>query len=182
MNPPSHRQDLDFCFDIHELGRRAGAMMTAEREIAAPSDWGTPVLGLKPGSVIDLEAQFESVVEGVWVSGSATVELVGSCSRCLDPIAEQLAVELHEMFKYADLADNENDDDDLPLVLDDYVDLEVTIRDAVVLALPLAPVCDTSCLGLCSICGVSLSENPNHAHEQVDPRWEILSQLKKEDY
>ena len=51
---------------------------------------------------------------------------------------------------------------------------EVTLRDAVVLALPLQPVCQEDCLGLCSECGARLSDDPDHHHEAVDPRWAAL--------
>ena len=181
MSSAPRIQDSEFQFDIHEMGRRAGAMMTTERQVAAPADWGNAVMGFKPGSAIDIDAQFESVMEGVWVSGTAEVELEGSCSRCLDPIEDRLSIDLQEMFQYDDLDAKEEGEDDLPLVVADHVDLEGTIRDAVVLGMPLAPVCDTRCLGLCSVCGVRLSEDPDHTHEQVDPRWEILNQLKKEE-
>lgn len=163
------------------MGRRAGAMMTEQRQIPAPSGWGSAVMDFKPDSSIDVDAQFESVIEGVWVSGTAKVDLVGSCARCLDPIEDRMTIDLQEMFQYEDLDQKEDDDDELPLVVDDEVDLESTIRDAVVLGMPLAPVCDTRCLGLCSVCGIRLSEDPDHTHEQVDPRWEILNQLKKEE-
>ncbi len=163
------------------MGRRAGAMMTEQRQIKAPEGWGSAVLDFKSGSSIDVDAQFESVIEGVWVSGTANIELEGACARCLDPIEDQMTIELQEMFQYEDLDEKESDDDDLPLVVNDEVDLEPTLRDAVVLGMPVAPVCDTRCLGLCSVCGIRLSEDPDHTHEQVDPRWEILNQLKKEE-
>lgn len=182
MTSVPHAQDSPFQFDIQEMGRRAGAMMIVERQIPAPTDWGNAVMGFKADSTIDVDAQFESVIEGVWVSGTAEVELEGSCSRCLDPVVEQVAFDLQEMFQYPEIDEAAANEDDLPLVVDEQVDLEATIRDAVVLGMPLAPVCDTNCLGLCSICGVRLSEDPDHAHEQVDPRWEILNQLKKEDH
>ena len=60
-------------------------------------------------------------------------------------------------------------------LVDDYIDLEPLLRDAVVLALPLAPVCREDCPGLCPDCGARLADvEPGHGHEQVDPRWAAL--------
>jgi uncharacterized protein len=59
----------------------------------------------------------------------------------------------------------------------DFFDLEPVLRDAVVLALPLQPVCREDCLGLCSECGALLNEDPDHHHDAADPRWAALQGL-----
>lgn len=48
------------------------------------------------------------------------------------------------------------------------------LRDAVVLALPMQPVCQDDCPGLCSECGVRLADDPDHHHDAVDIRWAAL--------
>ena len=69
----------------------------------------------------------------------------------------------------------EADDDEVGRLVDDMIDLEPLIRDAVVLALPLAPVCRDDCPGLCPDCGARLDDvGPDHGHDQVDPRWAAL--------
>jgi len=62
-------------------------------------------------------------------------------------------------------------------VVEDLLDLEPVVHDAVVLELPLQPVCDEDCPGLCAECGVRLLDDPDHAHETVDPRWAALGAL-----
>ena len=60
----------------------------------------------------------------------------------------------------------------------EIIDLERPIRDAIVLALPINPLCDEDCEGLCPECGQKWSELPeDHAHESIDPRWSGLSGL-----
>ena len=152
-------------------------MVRVHRTAPAPSDLGTAVIGVPEGSEIDLELQLESVVEGVYVTGTATIRAVGECSRCLDPMVTEDAVELQELYRYPDNDHRANDDDDLPVLEDDLLDLEPILRDAVVLALPLAPVCDDDCPGLCPRCGVRLADDPTHEHDQIDPRWAALEGL-----
>jgi uncharacterized protein len=152
-------------------------MVRVHRAAPAPSDLGTAVIGVPEGSEIDLELQLESVVEGVYVTGTATIRAVGECSRCLDPMVTEHGVELQELYRYADNDYRASDDDDLPVLEDDLLDLEPMLRDAVVLALPLAPVCDDDCPGLCPRCGVRLVDDPLHEHDQIDPRWAALEGL-----
>ena len=57
----------------------------------------------------------------------------------------------------------------------DLLDLEPVLRDAVVLALPLTPLCRPDCAGLCAECGERLDDLPDdHAHDAPDPRWAAL--------
>ena len=55
----------------------------------------------------------------------------------------------------------------LPLDASGLLDLEPALRDAVVLELPLSPLCEDGCQGLCVECGVRLADaEPGHRHEQ----------------
>ena len=166
-------------FSTRELGRRAGAMRAVHRDVPAPGDdrrIGLEVLGVPPGATIALDLRLESVSEGVYVSGTAVVPLAGECSRCLDELTDEVTVELGELFAYPDsLTDETTDDDELPRVVGEYVDLEQTVRDAVVIDLPLAPLCADDCPGLCPECGERRADlGPDHGHETLDPRWAAL--------
>ena len=62
------------------------------------------------------------------------------------------------------------------------VDLEQTVRDAVVLALPLAPLCTDDCPGLCPECGGRRADlGPDHGHDTLDPRWAALRERASAD-
>ncbi|HEX2299870.1 MAG TPA: YceD family protein, partial [Pseudonocardiaceae bacterium] len=63
-------------------------------------------------------------------------------------------------------------------VVDDLVDIEPVVRDAVLLALPQAPLCREDCAGLCPECGAKRDElDPEHRHETMDPRWAALQRF-----
>ncbi len=61
----------------------------------------------------------------------------------------------------------------------DLLDLEPALRDTVVLALPMSPLCREDCPGLCVECGVPLADaGPGHRHEDApDPRWAGLKKF-----
>ncbi|GGO93839.1 YceD family protein [Wenjunlia tyrosinilytica] len=177
LNRLDHRDPL--VFDTRELGRRPGSMKRVSRTISAPADLGVEVIGVPEGATVELEMRLESVMEGVLVTGTATAPLKGECVRCLDPLERELEAEFQEMYSYPDADDRGSDaeegDEEEVLVLEgDMFDLEPVLRDAVVLALPLQPVCREDCLGLCSECGARLSDDPGHHHETVDIRWAAL--------
>jgi uncharacterized protein len=74
--------------------------------------------------------------------------------------------------------DTEQDDEERYLA-GDLLDLEPVLRDAVVLALPMSPLCREDCPGLCVECGMPLAgAGPGHRHDEApDPRWAALKQL-----
>jgi uncharacterized protein len=166
--------------DTRELGRRPGSQRHVERTVPAPADLGIEVLRVPEGSPVELDLRLEAVMEGVLVSGTAHAELQGECVRCLEPIVDEVEVELQELYVYEDhaLPPEEGDDDEVSVLQDDLVDLEPALRDAVVLALPFQPLCMDDCPGLCPECGARLADDPDHTHEApIDPRWAALTEL-----
>lgn len=154
----------------------------------APAGIGIMSIGVPAGSGIECDVRLESVIEGVLVSGTARVRLEGECSRCLDPISDELEVDLQELYVYPEtdargrvVTSDADEDDEQRYVVDDHVDLEPLLRDAVVLDLPLAPVCRDDCPGLCSQCGARLADDPEHHHDVIDPRWAALGGLLEAD-
>ncbi len=153
------------------------------RSAPAPADLGIDVLGVPEGSPIELDLRLEAVMEGVLVTGTARVQLEGECSRCLDPVEDDLEVELQELYAYDDEHDMpEEEDEDVSRLDGDLLDLEPLVRDAVVLSLPFRPLCRDDCPGLCAECGAHLADDPEHHHgERIDPRWAALAQLTELD-
>ena len=174
--------------DVRTLQRRPGSMTTLTRRVPAPAGLGVAMARVPEGSPIDLDLRLESVLEGVLVTGSADLQISAECSRCLDPVGWHEEFDLTELFRYpptdahgAVVEEEDESDDPLPVLLDDLIDLQPTLRDAVVLDLPLAPLCSEDCLGLCSECGARLEDDPQHAHETTDPRWAALAALADPD-
>ncbi|HEX4360099.1 MAG TPA: YceD family protein [Pseudonocardia sp.] len=162
--------------NTRELGRRPGTMRTYQRTIPAPEGFGLEVIGIPVGAPINLELRLESASEGVFVSGTAHAEIVGECSRCLEPIADEITVRLGELFAYPDTATvATTDEDEVSRVVDDLIDTEQMVRDVVVLELPLVPLCQEDCRGLCPECGERWADlAPEHSHETIDARWAAL--------
>lgn len=173
-------------FDTRELGRRPGTLKRLSRTVEAPRDLGNEVIGVPEGAPIELDLRLESVMDGVLVTGTARAAVKGECVRCLEPLERELDADFQEMFSYPDAddrsrpaesGDDAEDEEDTFFVEDDLFDLEPVLRDAVVLSLPLQPVCQDDCPGLCSDCGARLADDPDHHHDAVDARWAALQEL-----
>jgi uncharacterized protein len=143
---------------------------------------------------VALEVRFEAVSEGVLATGTAIAPLGGECARCLTPLTSSVTVSFQELYLYADGRhdkqgkhdrhdrhdeEDEQDEQELYHLNGDQLDLESAFRDAVVLALPMSPLCREDCPGLCAECGAPLADaGPDHRHDEAtDPRWAALKQL-----
>jgi uncharacterized metal-binding protein YceD (DUF177 family) len=163
--------------DLRELGRRAGSLQEIDRTLPAPAGWRVELIGVPEGAEVRLRLRLESVMEGVLVSGELDVPVEGSCARCLEPVEDTLELDVQELFAYSgSTTEATSEEDEVRRVDGDFLDLEPMVRDAVVLSLPLAPVCSEDCSGLCVDCGQRLDDlPPDHTHEVIDPRWAGLA-------
>ena len=182
--PPAHRPTtrLDprqpFVLDVRELGRRPGSMRAIRTEIPAPAGMSVGMAAIPDGEPLTLDLRLESVVEGVLVSGTVTAPLTGECARCLTPVSDTVTVPLTDLFAYPDSATEQtSEEDEVSHLVGDMLDLEPVVRDALVLDLPLSPLCRDDCRGLCADCGERLDDLPaDHTHTTTDPRWAALAE------
>ena len=173
----------DFVFDTRVLGRGPGEFRDERRTAGAPDGLGSGLVLVPVGGDVVLDLRFEAVSEGVLVTGSAVAPLTGECARCLDPLTSTIEVSFQELYRYLPDPDEDENDAEERFLDGDFLDLEPAFRDAVVLALPLSPLCRDDCPGLCAECGAKLAEaGPDHGHgDKVDPRWGALAKLEIND-
>lgn len=123
------------------------------------------------------ELRAESVVEGILVTGGINAATRLECARCLKSFGGEVGLDVCELFVAP--GHEAGADDDSYRVRGTDLDLEPMIRDALVLALPLKPLCEEGCGGLCARCGRALENGRcDCEEEELDPRWAVLSQLK----
>lgn len=166
-------------FDTRTLGRLPGTARSEARIVSAPADLRVALASVPVGTDIKLTVMLEAVSGGVLVTVEAAVPVTGECARCLDPVTSSLDVAFRELYEPDQGLLAPGDDSDRRFLHGELVDLESAFRDAIVLALPLAPLCRADCEGLCVECGVRLADaGPGHDHDgSLDPRWARLRQL-----
>lgn len=168
-------------FDTRALGRQPGSARSETRIVPAPADLRVALASVPVGADVKLTIMLEAVSEGVLVTADVAAPVIGECARCLEPTASSVDVGFRELYEEGDArqAADDEDDSDRRFMDGQLIDLEPAFRDAVVLALPLAPLCRPDCEGLCAECGVRLADaGPGHDHAGApDPRWARLREL-----
>ncbi|MGH9121888.1 MAG: YceD family protein [Acidimicrobiales bacterium] len=124
-------------------------------------------------SEVEADLVLTAVLGGVEVAGHVRVPWEGVCRRCGTAVHGDLDAEVRELYRVKS-ADDDDDDESYPLGTED-LDLRPLARDAVLLDLPLAPLCRSDCRGLCPICGADLNQGECTC-ERVggDLRWAAL--------
>ena len=178
-----------FILNTHDLPRRAGEMKEYQLDIPAHVRIGVPLIAVPEGDLVELDLRLESVTEGVLASADIYAIAHGECIRCLDPVEVVIDRKIQELYRYEPTNEKgrkkRRDDEDVDLegeeelqMEGDLMDLEIPVIDAIILTLPVNPLCSDECLGLCPDCGEKWENLPEgHAHEVIDARWSGLDGL-----
>jgi DUF177 domain-containing protein len=119
--------------------------------------------------------------------GTVTTELELTCSRCLEPF--RLPVDAPFDVRYLPQSENAGDEreveeDDLSdaFYRDETIDLGQLMEEQFYLALPMKPLCEAACKGLCPNCGTNLNEDTCNCQVRwEDPRLASLKALINRD-
>jgi len=114
--------------------------------------------------------------EGILARAEIVTQVSLECVRCLEPFSLKLSLDLTERFLPASalaLAEEA-----FPIEANNIVVFDEPVRQAILLALPMRPLCSPNCRGLCSQCGQNLNTGQcNCQEEEIDPRLAVLKQL-----
>lgn len=118
------------------------------------------------------------------VTGRARTRLELECSRCLEPfeIPVEVSFELRYLPQAANTGEGEQEiaEDDLATAFyrEGAIDVLELLREQFQLALPMKPLHDEACRGLCPECGTNLNRTDcGHAPTWKDPRLAPLEGL-----
>jgi uncharacterized protein len=137
------------------------------------------------GSVVPATAEasavavLDSIDGGIEVTAVVSAPWQGECRRCLRPLHGELHSEVRELYRARGPHEAPDADEDTYPLAGDHLDLRPLVRDALLLELPLAPLCRDDCRGLCPTCGADLNLGPcTCLTNDVDPRWAALDALR----
>jgi uncharacterized protein len=170
--------DAPFLFNVAGLlGDGPGADRSydiTDAQVALPD-------GLELAEPIAGHVRLTRTNRGILADARLTTQLAGECARCLRPLSSPIDVVLDEEYlPSVDLhaghpVDTGEEPDALRLSDHHELDLEPSIRDAISLAEPIAPLDRPDCPGLCVTCGLPLDEGEHdHPDDDIDPRLEAL--------
>lgn len=113
--------------------------------------------------------------QGLLVQVRLSADVLAECVRCLIEFYQPLEINYTELYAF-----NRDSVTESGLLAPENgkIDLEQYIREEMLLAIPIGPLCNPDCKGLCPTCGANLNETTcNHEDENIDPRMTILRSL-----
>ena len=147
------------------------------------ADAGDPYRIVKP---VDLASEIHKDKDKFRLVGRVQTQLELACSRCVEPFG--LAVDAPFDLRYLPATeasaevDREIEENDLETSYyqDDQIDVNELMREQFYLVLPMKPLCQEGCRGLCVQCGTNLNVAPCEcAPAWEDPRLAPLKGLGK---
>jgi uncharacterized protein len=161
---------------VTELRRRPGNRAEVRRVV--PLDgMAVSSAAVPDGADAVVEVTLESLSDGVTARGAVTVPWEGECRRCLETTSGTLVAPIEEIYK-----DDPDEGETLPIA-GDAIELGQVVHDAVILGLPLAPLCREDCVGpepeqFPVGADDAAAEGGDDAERPMDPRWAALDELR----
>ena len=157
--------------NVVELLRWPGTTKDVVLSIAATDlEFGESRISDEP---VEINLHLEALSNGVTVNGTTSATWAGECRRCLTPMSARMTIDLSELYQQMP------DDSEAYVIDNDQINLLPMVRENLLLAVPLGPLCREDCPGFCPHCGKDLSESECSCDNiVVDPRWAALETLK----
>ena len=125
------------------------------------------------------------VIQDIRLKGKLDTSIEVLCARCLEPVVHDVVRNFELLYRPlgTDAGHEELSVTDAEAEIGYYQGkallLEDTLREQVLLAVPLKTVCREECKGLCPQCGKNLNEGPCSCAPPVgDPRWSALKEIR----
>ena len=124
-------------------------------------------------------------IDDIRLVGKLDGRIEVSCARCLEPV--EIAVSRSFDLLYRPLTAEKGGDEvaiheaetEIGYYLGEGMDLEDSLREQILLAVPIKTLCRYDCKGLCATCGVNRNQQLcDCAQAKPDPRWAALGDLK----
>ena len=148
----------------------------------------TPKTELDVDSIVSLdktllELTIQKSEEEYFCQGQLEADATIECARCLEPFKQKLVNHTDFIVTSYKKEDGITDDEDRVYYDANLrADLWEIVRQTVILALSLKPLCREDCQGLCLQCGTDLNKKKcNCVEKEIDPRLEPLNNLLQDN-
>jgi len=172
--------------DLSEIAQNVGKRLTYQVDELYGEVWEEiRLLDRITGTV-----EFSNTGRLVLARGRVEAHVEVECSRCLTRFGVPVEALIEEQFPIPNyqggLAQEEEEEEPVPvedelLFVDNVLDFSELIRQSLVVAMPIRPLCEETCKGLCVRCGKNLNEGPCGCPEVIDTPLAGLAELLEPD-
>jgi uncharacterized protein len=177
-------------YKVKEIGEDGLQIQLMVRDAWLASEAPDAKVQLAPDGLC-LEARLEMAGDSYLLQGALRGALVTPCARCLEDAL--VKVDIPMTFTFVEhfagdgkaktkVADEELAEDERVIFEHGVIDLGPTVRDELLLALPMKPICSESCLGICATCGTNrnMTQCTCSAAQRDDSPFAKLAKMKRE--
>jgi uncharacterized protein len=97
---------------------------------------------------------------GIVASGTASCRVRATCVRCLGELERDIVADVDGFYVRPEQDVDLPEEQEREHIVDERIDLEPAVFQALVIELPFAPTCRDDCAGLCPRCGADLNAGP----------------------
>jgi uncharacterized protein len=108
-------------------------------------------------------ARVTRTAQGLLIQVKMYASTFTECSRCLSEFSQPLEVAFTDLYAFSK---NSITDSGLILPENGKIDLAPVLREEMLVAMPINPLCNPDCKGLCPVCGENLNKANHHDHAQ----------------
>jgi len=170
-------------FDIEEIGEEGLSFSFALSKDQLEIDQA----GLSVNVDTTIRGSLARLGDDFYLNANLRTDVVSSCSRCLVKFSYPIDCNFKSHFvpsdgRYVSPGEVElhSSDIDTEVYENKQIDLSQSVRDGILLSVPVVCLCKDDCKGICSQCGKNLNySNCKCINESfVDPRLEVLKDIK----
>jgi len=172
--------------DLSEIAFHLGKRIKYEIDEPPIKDIDESIKSVEP---IKGEVTFNNTGNHIVARGYIKTVIEVDCSRCLVeyrmdldlPIEEEFRIAGHTPDMLGEQGEELNEEEKEPLFVDNIFDLSEFIRQSIITAVPIKPLCMEACKGLCPYCGQNLNEGEcGCSQEPINPKLARLKELLEE--
>ena len=171
--------------NVLDLLRRPGSEKSVA-VVARAADFDFADTRIDDSSDISVDIELESSSTGIVAHGTARAGWKSVCRRCLRPVSGSVDAVIDEAFSRGVHVGSHHHGDsagdalsETEPIVGDQIDFTLPVREAVLLAVPEAPLCRNDCPGLCPQCGADrATAKCSCVVETRDERWAALDALR----
>jgi uncharacterized protein len=163
---------------VNPLRINVGFLVKAEVGYSRTIEFDVPELALGPDLTIrELRgaATFGRTPQGLVTDVNLSGRTLTECARCLDEFYLAVATEFTELYAFDERSVTESQ---LLVPANHQIDLAPIGREYLLLDMPITPLCQPGCKGLCPVCGINRNrEHCEHEQASINPQFSILKDL-----
>jgi uncharacterized protein len=124
-------------------------------------------------------------IDDIRLVGKLDGRIEVNCARCLEPVEIPISREFDLLYRPLESEKGSDEiaiheaETEIGYYSGEGMDLEDSLREQILLAVPIKTLCRYDCRGLCASCGANRNEQLCDCNQnKPDPRWAALGELK----